>query len=433
MTHSFNPDQRFLSLGFQGDPGSLNVQAPLNPNLAPPGYYMLFLLNSQGVPSIAQMVRLAPTPDTTVPAAPTDLAATGVHNAVSLDWDDNAEPDLDSYNVYRSTTTGLGFSQIATAVPSSAYTDSTAISGTTYFYVVAAVDTSNNQSANSNEASATPSLSSLASTSISGVGSSWQTVTLSDAYNSMVVVCSPNYGPSDLPAVPRVQNATGNTFQVRVQNPSGVPLSGYSVHCLALEQGVYTLAADGVMMEAVRFNSTLTDNQASWLGEPSAYSNSYTNPVVLGQVMTANDPAWSSFWASDGTPGNPPSPSALFVGKHVGEDPLTTRSNETLGYLVIEAGSGSIDGIPYSAALGPDIVKGFDDNPPSLTGLSSTVVAVVSSAGVNGWNGGLPILFGANPVNATSLNLAVDEGQIADSERLHTTEPLAYIVFDVVS
>ena len=58
VTHSFNADQRSLKLTFQAASGNLNVQAPLNANLAPPGYYMLFILDTNGVPSIASFVRI---------------------------------------------------------------------------------------------------------------------------------------------------------------------------------------------------------------------------------------------------------------------------------------------------------------------------------------------------------------------------------------
>jgi hypothetical protein len=34
------------------------VQAPASANLAQPGYYMLFIVNSNGVPSIAPFVQL---------------------------------------------------------------------------------------------------------------------------------------------------------------------------------------------------------------------------------------------------------------------------------------------------------------------------------------------------------------------------------------
>jgi len=58
VTHSFDQDQRFLNLGFQPGDGSLTIDAPANANLAPPGYYMLFVVNSAGVPSVAAFVRL---------------------------------------------------------------------------------------------------------------------------------------------------------------------------------------------------------------------------------------------------------------------------------------------------------------------------------------------------------------------------------------
>ena len=58
VTHSFDQDQRFLNLDFQQGADSVTVQAPANANLAPPGYYMLFIINTAGVPSVAAFVRL---------------------------------------------------------------------------------------------------------------------------------------------------------------------------------------------------------------------------------------------------------------------------------------------------------------------------------------------------------------------------------------
>jgi hypothetical protein len=59
VTHGFNMDQRINRLNFSQRTGGLTVVAPFNPNLAPPGYYMLFILNSNGVPSVAKIVRIA--------------------------------------------------------------------------------------------------------------------------------------------------------------------------------------------------------------------------------------------------------------------------------------------------------------------------------------------------------------------------------------
>ncbi len=98
-------------------------------------------------------------PDTNAPEAPTGLSATPGDGTVSLDWNDNNEADLDGYNVYRSTTSGgpYGSPLNGALLLSSDYTDNSVINGTTYYYVVTAVDTNSNESNYSNEDSATPS------------------------------------------------------------------------------------------------------------------------------------------------------------------------------------------------------------------------------------------------------------------------------------
>ncbi|NJO94070.1 MAG: DUF1929 domain-containing protein [Hydrococcus sp. RM1_1_31] len=58
VTHSFNMQQRYVGLTFSTTSGGLSLQAPPNANIAPPGYYMLFIVNSNGVPSVAKFVRL---------------------------------------------------------------------------------------------------------------------------------------------------------------------------------------------------------------------------------------------------------------------------------------------------------------------------------------------------------------------------------------
>ncbi len=119
-------------------------------------YYYVVTAVDTGANESGNSSEASATPeDTTAPAAPTGLAATAGLSAITLDWSDNTEPDLGSYRVYRSTTSGSGYSVIATPA-SSGYTDTGISVGTTYHYVVSAVDnTSNaNESGQSAEASA---------------------------------------------------------------------------------------------------------------------------------------------------------------------------------------------------------------------------------------------------------------------------------------
>jgi hypothetical protein len=58
-THANNFDQRHVDLAFASEPGVIRATAPSVPALAPPGYYLLFILNGRGVPSVARFVLLA--------------------------------------------------------------------------------------------------------------------------------------------------------------------------------------------------------------------------------------------------------------------------------------------------------------------------------------------------------------------------------------
>ena len=60
-THSYDSDQRLVDVPFRTR-GVCHLQArmPTNPNLVPPGYYMLFIVNRRGIPSVAKWVRVLP-------------------------------------------------------------------------------------------------------------------------------------------------------------------------------------------------------------------------------------------------------------------------------------------------------------------------------------------------------------------------------------
>jgi hypothetical protein len=79
-THAFDMDQRLVGLSYTAGNGVLNVTAPPNGNIAPPGYYMLFVLDSAGVPSVARFVRLSAIPNQPPVASITSPAANVTRN-----------------------------------------------------------------------------------------------------------------------------------------------------------------------------------------------------------------------------------------------------------------------------------------------------------------------------------------------------------------
>ncbi|MEK8033861.1 galactose oxidase-like domain-containing protein [Ideonella sp. DXS29W] len=60
VTHAFSNEQRFTDLSFTQKGKNLQVTLPASGHVAPPGFYMLFAINSSGVPSVAKIVRVGP-------------------------------------------------------------------------------------------------------------------------------------------------------------------------------------------------------------------------------------------------------------------------------------------------------------------------------------------------------------------------------------
>jgi fibronectin type 3 domain-containing protein len=100
--------------------------------------------------------------DTTPPTAPTSLVAStptgnsnGSRRKINLSWTASTDNvGVTGYQIWRATSSGGPFSQIATSATTS-YTNTGLTSGTTYWYYVQAYDAAGNVSAASNTASAT--------------------------------------------------------------------------------------------------------------------------------------------------------------------------------------------------------------------------------------------------------------------------------------
>ncbi|HVM61346.1 MAG TPA: alginate lyase family protein [Verrucomicrobiae bacterium] len=126
--------------------GSLTVQAITNTN----SYrYVRYLGPASGYCNVADVEFWGQT--ASPPSAPTGLTATASNSQVSLKW--NASSGATGYNAKRSTVAGGPYTTIASNVVATAYTDTTVVDGTTYYYVVSAVN-AGGESANSGAASA---------------------------------------------------------------------------------------------------------------------------------------------------------------------------------------------------------------------------------------------------------------------------------------
>ncbi len=135
------------------------ISSPSSPSFADTGltngntyFYVASAVNSAGESANSAEVSAKPTAPAQAPATPTGLMATPANAQVSLTW--TASATATSYNVKRSTTTGGPYTKISSPTATN-FTDPNLANGTTYFYVVSAVNATG-ESANSAQASATP-------------------------------------------------------------------------------------------------------------------------------------------------------------------------------------------------------------------------------------------------------------------------------------
>jgi hypothetical protein len=116
-------------------------------------FFVVSAVNSSGESGNSNQASATPQNAQSPPPAPTTLMATPGSGLVSLTW--NASSGATSYNVKRSTTNGGPYTTVASGVTSTSFTNTGLTNGTTYFFVVSAVN-SFGESGNSNQASATP-------------------------------------------------------------------------------------------------------------------------------------------------------------------------------------------------------------------------------------------------------------------------------------
>ena len=158
VTHNFDMDQRFMNLSMTAGSGQISIGGPTNANIAPPGQYMVFLIDNNGVPSYGQIVKVNASADTQAPTAPASLTATAQVSRANLSWPASSDNNgVSEYRVYRSTTSGFTpgpSNRIATVKSGTTYADQGLASGT-YYYRVKAADKAGNLSAASPQATAT--------------------------------------------------------------------------------------------------------------------------------------------------------------------------------------------------------------------------------------------------------------------------------------
>ena len=116
---------------------------------------MVSAVNAAGESPNSNEASATPAPPTP-PNPPTALAARATgKKKIQLTWVQSNSPNVTQNRIYRSTTSGGPYSAVATIPAATSYNNSGLTSGTTYYYVVTAINSGGLESAASNQASAT--------------------------------------------------------------------------------------------------------------------------------------------------------------------------------------------------------------------------------------------------------------------------------------
>ncbi len=188
-----------------------------------------------------------------VPGAPTSLTAVSANHGASLNW--HAALGASTYDVYRSTNATTGFSQVASNVLTTSYSDTGITNGTTYYYYVAGSN-SGGEGAGSNAVSVVP------------------------------------VDPATLPTVPTGISVTNMNTSVLLLWSSSSRAGGYSVERSTVSGGPYTTVATnlgGPGMQDIHLVNGTTYYYRIYA--TNSYGSSQASVEVSGRPVAASPPA----------------------------------------------------------------------------------------------------------------------------------------------
>lgn len=269
--------------------------------------------------------------------------------------------------------------------------------------------------------------------------SSWTTIPLTNTYTKPVVQVTILDGNNpNSPVATRVRNASGNSFDVKLQFPTDsfapVTTNSETISYMVVEAGAWELGDTGIKVEAdidedVATVGNSTDGYP--IGDIITYTHSYnTFPIIFHQVMSDNDSDWISSYVSDDSVRTVVPQYDAFQISLSGGQATRTHDPEDVGYIVFQSETtGTAGGVPFETDVTGDVVRGYT-NPHRTEALDNTYattpIGFVSQISMDDTDGSWAML---DSLSTTNITVYEDEDQTVDRERSHSTEDIAYAVF----
>ena len=250
-----------------------------------------------------------------------------------------------------------------------------------------------------------------------------QTITLSNTFTNPVVFASPASFAENQPVVARVNNIHPNRFDLVLVEPSNQDGShaGEEVSYVVFEAGGHTLS-DGTYVEAgtVVTNATVGSLVTPRTWQSVNFAQTFDNaPAVLSQPQTLHDKSYLD------TRQNAITSSGFDVALQQEEAIATPHVTETIGYLALDQGTGSSDGILFEAKLTDAKYSGvaFD----SLSFDQHYSAPPIFLASMSTFNGADNAHLRFINLDDDNVLLTVQEDTSRDIEISHTAEGVAYL------
>jgi|GEM_PF-3684240 len=256
--------------------------------------------------------------------------------------------------------------------------------------------------------------------SISNLTHNTQTITLKNNYiNPVVIVQPPSSNESD-PATVRLTNISNNSFTVKLQETSNLDgvHAAEAVSYIVVEEGSWELS-NGTLLEVGNLDTNKIVTKGQW-NTVNFDQNFDSTPVVISQVQTNNDSELVR------TRQNKVGLTSFDLGLE--EEELSKNSGhgqEKIGWLAIEPGAGTLDGLSYQADYTGNSVGhnwktiNFQNNLFSNT--PRFLASISSLAGLD------PVELRYQNLGAGQVSLKVLEDTTLDLETTHANENIGFL------
>ena len=247
------------------------------------------------------------------------------------------------------------------------------------------------------------------------VTSSWSRISLTKEFSHPIVLASPaSYNDPD-PATVRIKNVDPSGFDIRIQEWDYLDDTHgqETLHYIVMEQGSYALA-NGAKLEAGSFTATIR------FGTQTFSSAFQIVPVVITSIMTTNE--------EDAVTGRIRKLSTKSFDFRLSEQESsrTDHAKETVGYIAWEPGTVSLGSIQYEIGTTENVVTDIWHQIDFQTEFTANPLffAVMQS-----YDAGENAAIRYQYLTPTDVQVSIEEEASKDTETVHTTEVVGYMIF----